>query len=271
MPAIITALCCLQALVLEQRSDKGVFLAAQAAAPLFDPSVRRTQLPLRAIAAHALLFAGSLLFAAWASRIDRYHGSAAMNALIKSLSPLLSAWLSGQRSSRHWLAAIGSFAGIAVATDFYIDGTRQGTLAPLAAYGCLLVGTVLGVLHGFVQQAYGDCPLEMAVGAALICASTALWDAPPALSAELVLGVPLYGALSLYVSRSVREYAKSINYDPFAFSLMLNERRAVTIALGCLQSQTPMRLLAGAALALAAIQLVPKKERLTKRVEKIAE
>jgi hypothetical protein len=253
MPATITALCCLQAFLLEGRASKSLFLTAQAIAPLFDRTVARSKLPLAIVALHALLFAGSLLLGASASRFDAYHGGAAMNALVKSLSPLLSALLQGQRSWRHWLAAIGSFVGIALATDFH----DQWPAAPaLLAYTCLFGGTVLGVLHGLLQQHSGNCPLEMAIGAAALCAASLYWEpAPRQFGAELLIGVPLYGALSLYVSRAVRDYSTSINYDAFRFSLMLNERRAATIALGALRSPAPLRLVGGAALALASIQL----------------
>lgn len=257
MPAKITVLCCLQAFLLEGRANKSLFLTAQAAAPLFDSQVKKSQLPLAVVAAQALLFAGSLLLGASASRFDAYHGGAAMNALIKSLSPLLSALLKGTRSTRHWLAALGSFAGVALATDF--DGQSPAPQA-LTAYAFLFGGTLLGVIHGLVQERHGHCPLEMAVGSAALCAASLLWEpSVPQLSAELLLGVPLYGVLSLYVSRAVRDYSTSIKYDAFLFSMMLNERRAATIALGALRSNTPLRLLCGAALALASIQLVESK------------
>lgn len=253
MPATITALCCLQAFLLQGRANKSLFLMAQAAAPLFDRTVVRSKLPLATVALHAFLFAGSLLLGASASRFDARHGSAAMNALVKSLSPLLSVLLQGQRNWRYYLAALGSFAGIALASGF----DEQWPAGPaLLAYACLFGGTVLGVLHGLLQQRTGNCPLEMAIGAAALCAASLYWESMPAqLGAELLFGVPFYGMLSLYVSRAVRDYSVSINYDAFRFSLMLNERRAVTIALAALVSPAPLRLVCGAALALASILL----------------
>lgn len=256
MPVTITALCCIQAFLLEGRPNKSLFLTAQAAAPLFDRGVARSTLPFSVVGVQALLFAGSLLLGATASRFDPYHGGAAMNALVKSLAPLLSAALTGARGARCWLAALGSFAGIALATNF--DGQWPSAHA-LAAYGLLLGGMVLGVVLGLVQERYGPCPWEMALGSALICAASLVLEPSPALGAELVFGVPLYGLLSLYVSRAVRDYSHSIKYDAFLFSMMLNERRAATIAIGAVQQQGngSIRLLCGAALTLASIQVLP--------------
>lgn len=256
MPAKITALCCLQAFLLDGRPNKSLFLTAQAAAPLFDRSVARSNLPLSVVGVQALLFAGSLLLGATASRFDPYHGGAAMNALVKSLAPLLSAAIAGTRGPRCWLAALGSFGGIALATNF---DDQWPSADALVAYALLFGGTLLGVALGLVQERYGPCPWEMALGSALICAASLVLEPSPALDAELVFGVPLYGVLSLYVSRAVRDYSQSINYDAFLFSMMLNERRAATTAIGAMlqRGSTSVRLLCGAALALASIQLLP--------------
>lgn len=256
MPARITFLCCLQAFLLENRTNKSLFLTAQAAAPLFDRGVTRSKLPLTIVGLQALLFAGSLLLGAIASRVDSYHGGAAMNALIKSLAPLLSALFKENGNARHWIAALSSFVGIALATNF--SDNHWPSLQTLFAYTLLFGGTVFGVALGLVQEHYGPCPLEMALGSALICATLLLWEPGATLTFELVLGVPFYGILSFYVSRTVREYSQSINHDAFLFSMMLNERRAVTIALGALRSNVPVRLICGAALTLVSIHFVSR-------------
>lgn len=259
MPLKITLLCCAQALLLDAAPNKSLLLTAQAAAPLFDRTVTRSRLPPAVLAMQALLLASSLLLGAAAVQTEPQHGGMAMNALVKSLAPLLSAWMRGHHNTRHWLTALGSFLGIALATGALDAPTSWQAAA--AAYIYLLTATVCGVALGLAQERYGQCPLEMAIGSTLICAATlALTPLPQLLSWQALLGVPLYGLLSLYVSRAVRDYSSSVQNNAFLLSLMLNERRAATIALSALVlghgSDAPLRLFGGAGLALASLQLV---------------
>ncbi len=251
MPLTITILCCAQAWLLERLPDKTLMVTAQAAAPLFDTQIKPSATRWWVVALQGSLFAASLLMGAAAHRRDPFHGGAAMNALVKSLAPLLCVVFKGETRTRHWLAALGSFAGIAIASS--LDSPLALTSQALCAYGLLFAATLAGVALGFVQEHYGQCWREMSIVSTVICAGAALYAAhepTPWLVAEL----SLYGTLSFFVQRAMRQFTLSINQNAFWLSMALNERRAVTIALGAWTSNAPTRLLLGAALTLASIQ-----------------
>jgi len=256
MPAKITFLCCLQAFVLERVANKSLFLVAQSAAPIFDGQLKRSTLPLHVIALQSVLFATSLLLSAAASNYDLYHGGAAMNALVKSMAPLLCMLLRSTRTRRHWVAAAASFLGIVIASDFTTSGAASYWNIG-CAFALLFGGTLAGVLLGFTQEYYRPqaCWLEMSIGSTLICALS-LGFALPEFSLLLLAELALYGALSFVIGREIRAYSDSINANPFLLSMMLNERRAVTILIGAYTSGISPRLFLGGALALVAAHSV---------------
>lgn len=251
MPATITALCCAQAWLLERLPDKSLLVTVQAAAPLFDGQIPASQVHRAVVVLQGSLFALSLLLGALAQRSDPYYGGAAMNALIKSLAPLMCIAIKGDTRSRNWLAALGSFGGIVLAT-----GTHAWlVLTPdaLTAYSLLFAATLAGVALGLVQEYYGHCWREMSLVSALICAGAALYDKHEP-TPQLALELALYGTLSFFVNRAMRQYTTSVHQSAFWLGMALNERRAVTIALGAWTSAAPTRLLLGAALTLASVQ-----------------
>lgn len=124
----------------------------------------------------------------------------------------------------------------------------------LAAHLLLFGSTLAGVLLGLTQERYGNCWLEMSIGSSLICALSVQWSAE-LFSINVLAEAFHYAVLLFLVHRVVRAHASSVRNDAFLLSLALNERRAITIALGAFQSDMPYRLLLGSVIALLGVQL----------------
>lgn len=227
-------------------------VAVQAAAPLFDSEIRGSRLPLSIVVLQGSLFALSLLLGAMAHRSDAFHGGAAMNALIKSLAPLICVAIKFEYRPLYWVSALLSCVGIVIAST--ADGLDELATGAISAYALLGAATLCGVALGLVQERHGHCWREMALVSTLICVAVAVLDTHQ-VSADLIWQASLYGTVSFFVQRSMRHYSLEVHQSAFWISMALNERRAVTVALGALNSAAPLRLLAGAALTLSAVQL----------------
>lgn len=249
MPLKMSLVCCLQAAVLARAPSKPLFLVAQSLAPLLDPDVQPSSAPPTAVAAQSILFALSLLLSAAAHSLDPYHGSSGMNALVKSLAPVLCLALDRSTNNRHWLAALVSYGGFLLAT---YPGSGILEWSAVAALLLLFGGTLAGVFLGRWQRGGQDCWYEMSLGSTCWCLLALAYAPPPVWSQALLVDAAAYGALSFLVQRLVRQHNKEVGWDPLRMSLALNERRALTIGLTALDSSAPARLLIGAAVAVGA-------------------
>ncbi len=243
----MSLVCCLQALVLARSPNKQLLLVAQSLAPLFDPDVKRSRVPRTAVVGQSILFALSLLLSNAAQLVDPYHGGSGMNALVKSLAPVLCLALDRSQNATHWAAAFVSYAGFLLAS--YPSSGAIEWSAVLAS-ALLFGGTLAGVFLGRLQKKTGDCWYEMSLGSALFCALALAYNPPSAWSSkEALIDAASYGVLSFVVQRLVRQHSRDVGWDPLRMSLALNERRALTIVLTAFESEAPARLVGGAAVA----------------------
>lgn len=250
----MTVLACAQALLLDYAPHRTLCIVAQAAAPLLD--TRRTPpLPRHIAALQCLLHAASLLLPAYAFRQNPQYGGSAMNALVKALAPILCLLLQWRASRMQIYASVVSYLGFLIAS-WPSDGEWRTDL--LSAQALLFGGTLCGVLLGLTQQRYGVCWFEMSLGAAALCALTIEWRDITDLSFVSIAAALAFGALSFAVQAAVRDYSEMVEHDAFRLSMALNERRACTILMGAAGSDGPVKLICGAAVALAGVQAVER-------------
>lgn len=254
MPLRMSVLCTAQAVALDFVPCRELCVFTQSVSGLFDRSLKRSRVSLGVVVVQSLLNTAALLLPLAARAIHSERGDSSTNALVKTLTPFMTMLMLKTTNWTRWCAAIVSYSGFVLAVS---RSDTDYDWQTLLSHALLFVAALCGAALGVYQQRFGACYFEVTCVTAVICAANLFRPWFGALDhwrLRDVVTALLYGVVSFWVQREVRQYSESVQYNAYKLNMALNERRALTALCAINRHPTPWRLVVGTLLAVVGAQ-----------------